>query len=286
MRKKIRLTSKREKWLAQRKSATIKGANLRPPVTIGARYGDTLARHMKRMADEAWRELHELFTRPEFAADFTVDASIASQARILTNALTRKFEKVFNDLSDNLAPQVVREVDRSAATGLTGSLKELSGGFTLKADFVTEGLSDKITASVAANVDLIRRIPQRFFSDITGAVMRSITSGQGLKELQPYFIKKYEGDVRHARLVALDQTRKAYTTINAERMQSAGVRKFEWVHSGGSQHPREYHKKVLNGKIFSIDDPPIIDPKTGERGLPGHAPFCRCTMRPVIDFDD
>jgi uncharacterized protein with gpF-like domain len=41
----------------------------------------------------------------------------------------------------------------------------------------------------------------------------------------------------------------------------------------------------MDGKIFSFDDLPIIDRKTGERGIPGQAINCRCTMTPVYEFD-
>jgi SPP1 gp7 family putative phage head morphogenesis protein len=99
-------------------------------------------------------------------------------------------------------------------------------------------------------------------------------------------LERYGEAKRHAKNVALDQTRKAYMSINTERMRDVGVSKFEWIHTGGSQDPRQYHKTVLNGNVYDINDPPVIDQRTGERGLPGLLPFCRCTMRPVVTFED
>jgi uncharacterized protein with gpF-like domain len=29
---------------------------------------------------------------------------------------------------------------------------------------------------------------------------------------------------------------------------------------------------------------PVIDPRTGERGIPGQAINCRCVMRPLVEF--
>ena len=69
-----------------------------------------------------------------------------------------------------------------------------------------------------------------------------------------------------------------------------GFTHFEWIHSGGSQQPRSYHMRAhpsgLNHGIFRIDEPPVIDPNTGTRGFPGDLPNCRCTMRPVLKFED
>ena len=67
---------------------------------------------------------------------------------------------------------------------------------------------------------LIKSIPEQYFKDVTGSVMRSITTGNGLADLVPE-IKKYDGQTeRRAKLLALDQTRKAYNSINKQRMQS------------------------------------------------------------------
>lgn len=66
-------------------------------------------------------------------------------------------------------------------------------------------------------------------------------------------------------------------------MASAGVKKFEWIHSGGGAEPRELHVSY-DGQIFDLDNPSIIDRRTGQRGLPGQLIKCKCKMRPVIDF--
>ena len=47
---------------------------------------------------------------------------------------------------------------------------------------------------------------------------------------------------------------------------------------------RKDHKR-LNGKIFSWNDPPVIDTRTGRRGHPGDDYQCRCVAIPVFDFD-
>ena len=69
-------------------------------------------------------------------------------------------------------------------------------------------------------------------------------------------------------------------------LQAVGLNKYEWIHSGAGQQPREFHRDVLNGQIFDLDDPPIIDEDTGERGIPSQLINCRCTMRPVLEFED
>jgi len=99
-------------------------------------------------------------------------------------------------------------------------------------------------------------------------------------------LEQYEGQThRRAKNIALDQTRKVYNSVNKGRMEALGIGKFMWHHSGGGAHPREDHID-MDGEIYSFEELPIIDPRSGERGIPGQAPNCRCTMSPVFSFED
>ena len=104
-------------------------------------------------------------------------------------------------------------------------------------------------------------------------------------DLVPYLKQHYAGNVKKARSVAYDQTRKAYNNISAARSQKLGMEEFIWIHSGGGKEPRKDHV-AMNGKTFRFDDPPVIGVMYGQevRGLPGNVPSCRCAMRPLVNF--
>lgn len=249
-----------------------------------ARYRKQLEVLIDRMRNEYEREITRLYR--DFDA-ITMDASIASQARILMSALGEKWAKLFTRNSRDMAERMINQVDRDAKKRLGSSLKELSGGLSIDIPDMPGDLMDKIKAATAENVALIKSIPSEYHLRIEGTVLRSITSGQeGSKTLFD--------DIRHigavtdkrAKLIAVDQTRKVTSALNVERMKSAGVRQWKWVHSSGSAEPRPLHLK-LNGEIFNYDDPPpIIDERTGERGYPGQLVGCKCVQIPVISFDD
>ena len=107
--------------------------------------------------------------------------------------------------------------------------------FQIDTSFSDARLEEVIKASTQEAANLIKSIPVNYINEVQGQVMRSITTGQGLKDLVPYLTKKYHGNVRKAKNVALDQTRKAYQSINTSRLKSLGVKKFIWVHSGGGK---------------------------------------------------
>jgi SPP1 gp7 family putative phage head morphogenesis protein len=231
------------------------------------------------------RELRHLYkTSAAREAGLAMDASFASMAARLVRELTKRFTALFTDKAGGLAEAWAHGISKQAAVGLQGSLKKASGGVTLRTDVVSGAVADVVKASIRSNVALIRSIPREYFLEIEGEVMRSIQSGRGMADLQPFLEKRGNITKKRAALIARDQTSKATTAINRARMQGLGVRKFKWLHSGGGKEPRPLHKNVLNGNVYSMDDPPVIDDRTGERGFPGQLINCRCRMVPVIEF--
>jgi SPP1 gp7 family putative phage head morphogenesis protein len=283
--RKLRLSPKKQAWADQFKPKRLRGATLSPPTGAEARYAAELKKLVSQMIEETERELTALFSGPvAIASHVTIDASISSQSRILLNGLHDRFTLLFSKAARGLSEKMVDEVQRDSATGLRRSLRDLAGNVTIKTDTLKSGpVREMVRAAVAENVSLIKSIPQDYLKTVRGMVTRSITSGDGLKTLQPFFEKQAGITKRHARNLALDQTRKVYNSVNGARMRSAGVKKFEWVHTGGGQKPRPLHVE-MNGNVYSFDDLPVIDDRTGERGIPGQLPNCRCTMRPIVDF--
>lgn len=286
--RKLRLSNKKAKWAGQFKPPILKGGKLPQPVAIEARYNAQLQKLVDEMTKIAKREIVKLFESPVAVEShvITEDASIASQSRILMSALAKQFEALFWDAAKFLSEGMVKQTAKASEVALGKSLKELSGGLKIKTDTLKSGpVAEIAKASVAENVSLIRSIPEQYLKNVEGAVMRSITTGNGLQDLIPA-LEQQEGVTKcRAKNIALDQTRKAYAGINKGRMQGAGIKKYAWIHSGGGQKPRQHHID-MDGNIYSFDDPPVIDPKTGERGIPGQLPNCRCQMRPVLDFGD
>lgn len=203
--------------------------------------------------------------------------------------LLRRFSERVATVAPGMTNGMMKRLERTSEQNLEQSLREVAEGVKL-VNSNPAAVQATIDAKLAENVYYIKRIPVEYIEGVRERVTEAINNGKGLEDIEKIMVERYGEARRHAKNVALDQTRKAYTAINTERMRSAGITKFEWVHTGGSQEPREYHLRSaaaggLNGGIFDINDPPVIDLKTGERGLPGDDYFCRCTMRPIVTFD-
>ena len=285
------LTKTREQWVANR-TVALKGGALRLPVTTPDRYAKDLNKLVQQMIRETEVAIHGLLASDASRRYFGMDASIASQARIILDRLDRRFAKLFREKAAFSVRSMVNNASKASKSTLHASMKQLSGGLSLKTDILTGELKEVVKATVAENVGLIKTVPEQYLGQVRGAMLRSITqsSNTGLAGVQQQIdavLNSRAKQIRNkARNVALDQTRKAYNNINRGRMLALGITKFEWVHSGGPQKPRRLHQVKLNGNIYSFDDLPIIEEGTGERGIPGQAINCQCTMAPVIEFEN
>ncbi len=271
----------------QATGGTFKGSPLNPPLSSEARYRAALERMINEMRRETERDLRSLYAAlgAQDSAFATDAPSLASRARILTNALSARFQAAFARRSRGFAEQLARGVDAQSRTNLHASLRELSGGISLRTSVVTPRLREAVKASIIENVGLIKSIPTEYFLRIQGSVMRNITAGQGSAGILTTIERIGTVTTARAALIARDQTSKATTAVNSARMSALGIRKFEWLHSAGGKEPRQLHVE-MSGKVYDLDDPPVIDDKTGERGLPGQLINCRCRMVPVVDFGE
>ncbi len=293
----LKLSDKKYNW-AKNRDVVLRGTQLAYNVSPKIRYQKELDDLVKRMTSETKKMVTELFqgnTASEFfeeqKAAAALDESLTALAKRLTAALSDSFIKLFTEKSKPLSSKMISGVSKTSEASLKKSIEKLSGGLSIKTGAVPEGSEDVISALIDENVSLIKSIPKKYFDDISGSIMRSISNGAGLKDLLPEMQKYTSQTKKRVKMISLDQTRKAYNVINKQRMQSLGINKFEWLHSGGGSHPRKSHV-AMSGKIYSFDKLPIINKEQVDkgyegpvRGIPGQAINCGCTMTPVIEFE-
>lgn len=279
--KKVKLTKKKLNWYNTRPSKNIaKGLPLIPNVDIYKRMEKDLVKLVEQMNYEVKRDLIKLFKSDNH--QMTMDADISSSARILLNALSKKFADIFNKKGMFITQSMITNTDKTVSSNVHQSLAQLSGGLKIKTSNISEKSKTIMKASAAESAGLIKTIQAKYLEAISGVVFRSITQGQGLKEVVPFIDNLGEVTKRRAKNIALDQTRKVYTAVSTNKMQEAGITHFEWIHSHSSAKPRDEHL-AHDGKIFAFNDLPLYN---GKPDYPSWQPFCRCFARPVIKFEE
>lgn len=263
----------------------VVGPVLRNNVAAQDRYAKALKAMIREMTIEVRSEVESLMETKQAERFFAADAApLVDRLSALMDRLRGRLLKVTDRMATRLAATVVKDAAKRSETSLKGALEQLAERVTIKVPPMTGKLGTIYDAAVRENVSLIKSIPEKYLQQVEGAVMRSVTTGRGLEELVPELERLGGVSRRRAEMIARDQTRKVYQSINRARAKEMGIKKYEWIHSGGANEPRPLHVSY-NGKVFDFDDPPIIDERTGERGHPGDAIACGCSFRIVWAFE-
>lgn len=289
MTQKTILSDTRELWAEQRGGATFEGNAARINVKIRNDYDAKLKALAKRMVKDYEAQIKKTFNAKIEGKAFD---SLSGQIGVTLNELKKKWGGIFSKFSNIEAKKFIARLDKNVRLSAHNSLRELTKKITIKTPDYSEEMQNLLRASIKQNVSLIKSINDQYHDQVEGLVLRSITTGGAgaggigkaikanmamMASIRDYGFK---ADKR-ASLIARDQTSKLTSAFNAARMQSAGVEEFRWLHSKGGAEPRELHQRY-DGQIFRYDDPPVIDERTQERGLPGVAINCRCVAVPVI----
>jgi len=307
---KLKLSGQRTKWV-QGRDVSLRGAPTRiNPQEVNAiasevtklvdRMNDDLTSQITRLfktsaAKKAIQKTDEVASLEEAGMVSTasdgvaMDASISSLSIALTNKLVAKWTKRFNSFGEQWADSMIKKVEKKSAKDLHKSMEKMSGGLNIDTSQISDKTRDKILSSTDQATSLIKSIGPQYSTAVKEAVSRSIVdTSSSFEELQAsihsMLKEKYKVHKNKAFNVAKDQIKKSYNGITSSRMQEIGAGNYIWRHAGGSKQPRCFHRDVLNGQTFSLDDPPVIEPKTGVKGKPGDLPYCNCYMEPVITF--
>ena len=199
----------------------IEGKPLQVSRSISNEYSKAIRAVLRAMHAETVKGIQSCFEECHYAEDSwkSSGGSISSQLRILFNYLVKKYNPIFAVLGKEITNRMIGRVLKNSSSTLKMSLREMGDQLAVKTDFMSERLKDITEASTLESVNLIKTIPGQYLSGVQKAVTQSITTGKGFADLKAALNKYYKGNVRKAELNAMDQTRKVYQSINAERMR-------------------------------------------------------------------
>lgn len=125
----------------------------------------------------------------------------------------------------------------------------------------------------------IKRWTRERISKMREEVDRAILSGYREDEVKTMLMKEYNIGKNKAIFLARNETNIMLAELKKAMYTEMGFEEFIWkTRLDGLERP-EHHK--LNNTIWRFDEPPIIDERTGQRGLPGQTYNCRCNLIPV-----
>ena len=118
-----------------------------------------------------------------------------------------------------------------------------------------------------------KRIPQ-----MREKIMQLTLQGYRQDKIEELLEREYNIMKNKAEFLARNETAILLAEYKKASYQAMGFDRFIWKCIGDSR-TRDLHRH-LNNTTWSYDNPPIIDERTGQTGLPGETYNCRCTAIP------
>ena len=101
------------------------------------------------------------------------------------------------------------------------------------------------------------------------------------ESLTDMIMREWGVTANKAAFLARQETSLFFSKFSMNRASSAGVRRYRWSTSH-DERVRVSHRE-LNGTIHGVDDPPVVDKRTGRRAHPGEDFLCRCAAIWVLE---
>lgn len=153
-------------------------------------------------------------------------------------------------------------------------------GIDIREDYyLGDFYKEQIEEWIRQNTDLISTIPNETLAKMKEIVYNGYTSGKTTTKMLKEIQRAYKVSLKHARLIARDQTAKLNGQIQRHQQMDAGITEYIWC-TCGDERVRDSHK-ALDGKKFSWDTPPVNS--DGRACHPGEDYQCRCIGRPVFN---
>lgn len=148
---------------------------------------------------------------------------------------------------------------------------------------LSEQQKNEIAKAYTENVRgyVIIDFAQERIPEMRRKIQELVLKGYRQDKIQNLLEKEYRIMSRKAKFLAQNETTIMLAEYKKVTYQEMGFDKFIWRTITDGRE-RELHKQ-LNGTVWRYDNPPIIDERTGNRGLPGQTYNCRCEAIPYMD---
>jgi len=146
---------------------------------------------------------------------------------------------------------------------------------------ITQEQKEIIAKEFSQNLKLtIKNFLDNEIINLRKEVERNVFQGFRAESLSKIIEKRYSVSKSKAKFLGLQETSLLTSKYRELRYKDVGITKYKWSTSK-DERVRDDHAD-LDGKVFSFDDPPIVDKRTGKKANPSEDFGCRCVPIPII----
>lgn len=209
----------------------------------------------------------------------TVNAQTFQKAQAINTYLLAQLSNIDNLVAEMVFDDAVNAIMKNLQDRVYKNAKQH------KIELITPKLDDFMQEEIAKrytnNLNFwVKSLAKKSIPEMRNKVAQMAIQGASTQAISAYIQKEFGIDQRHAKFLARNESAIATSSYLAAKYQAEGFTHFKW-HTILDGRERELHKQ-LNGQIFRFDAPPIIDERTGQRGLPSQTYNCRCSFSPYI----
>ena len=253
------------------------------------RFNSLISKELKELGAK-WDRIQGTWKVPQSSLPMVVRNAIAD-GKIRAE---RKFQKIDQRLAQLLPEEIAERLKISdqfsqVLLRVDQDFESSIKGLTI-APKLTKDQREKISDEWQQNMKLwIKDFTEKEIVRLRKDVQTSVFSGNRVESMVKKIQKSYGVSQRKAKFLARQESSLLMTKFKETRYVDAGVNEYRWTCVAGSKnHPVRPSHKILDGKIFRWDNPPITtEPgETVRRNNPGQDYNCRCFAKPIVRFND
>lgn len=150
---------------------------------------------------------------------------------------------------------------------------------------LTQGVKDDIIKEYTENMDLyIKNFAEKIIPELRTKIQDLTFEGTRPDKLAKIIEAEYGVTKRKAVFLAEQETSLLLSKYRESRYKAVGSQRYVW--SGSNDARERPDHRLLNGKTFFWDSPPITNRATGARNNPGEDFGCRCVARPILPIQE
>lgn len=203
-------------------------------------------------------------------------------AKIKLEQLNEFLQDIQNNLDNYIDLMVFNTEVRTILDDAGNEIKQNIKHINIIEPELTEEQYQKIEQAYTKNMQYyVKNWTVEHIEEMREKVHKAILEGFREEQVAKMLQTEYGIAERKAKFLAQNETSIMLAEYKKATYTAMGFDKFIWKTRLDGRERLEHHK--LNGKIFRFDEPPIIDERTGQRGLPGETYNCRCLLLPYRD---
>ena len=185
------------------------------------------------------------------------------------------------DLVDTRSEEEIKEQYGKALWRINEHFVAATQAIAIAPEF-TEHSKNVIAQEWATNLNLyIKNWAAEEILELRQKVQANTLRGQRSTNLVKMIQEAQGVSKTKAKFLARQETSLLVSKMREERYKDIGIQRYKWTGTDDARERPDH--KVLNGNIYTWDQPPITNRKTGARNNPGEDFGCRCIAVPILE---